>query len=890
MPTPILATKLYRPPPRINAVVRPRLFARLDEGLRLKLAVVSAPAGFGKTTLVSAWAAECGYPVGWLSLDPADNDPARFMSYLAAALQAIIPTLDPGVLGMLESPQPLHIETVLTALLNEIDAIPDDVVLVLDDYHSIDADAVDQILAFLLEHLPAQLHLVIVTREDPRLPLARMRARGQLYELRAADLRFTIAEAAAFLNDMMGLTLSKTDIATLETRTEGWIAGLQLAALSLQSRSDPADFIQSFSGSHRYILDYLLEEVLQRQPQPIQRFLLQTSILERMCGPLCDALVKEEEKGIKQEYRMTNADPTLTLPPSSFILTQLEQANLFIMPLDDERRWYRYHRLFADLLRLRLQQQHPELVAELHVRASQWYEANDLELEAFQHVAAAGDIARAERLIDGKEMPLHVRGAVTTILSWLGTLPVEILDARPSLWVRSATLALVSGQTTGVEEKLQAAEAALRTIDPHEQQRDLVGQIAAARATLALSRYESNAIIEQSRRALAYLDPTNLNFRFTAVWTLAFAYQLQGDRAAAAQAYHEAVALSQKSGDTFSTILAMSGLGQVQELENQLYAAAESYQRVLQLFGDHPQPNASEAHLGLARIAYAWNDLATAEQHGQQSLKLARQYDRHVDRYVIAEVFLARLKLAQGDLTGAHVILDQTEQSAQRQNFVQRLPEIAAARIELLLQQGNADAAAQLAHDHTLPLSQARVCLARNDPAGAAAILEPLHRETHRQNWIDQRLRILVLLASTYQTQADTDSALALLHEALTLAEPGGCIRLFVDEGAPIKQLLQELVVRGAAGEYPQRILAAFAQAEAHQATRSVVVEPLSDRELEVLQLIAAGLTNREIADQLYLSLNTVKVHTRNIYGKLDVTHRTQAVARARGLGLLPAS
>src|SRR2546421_3290410 len=425
MPTPILATKLYIPPLRPNVVIRPRLIERLNEGLHRKLTLIAAPAGFGKTTLISQWVASCDRQVAWLSLDEGDNDPTRFLTYLVAALQTIAPTLGEGVLGALQSPQPPPPEAMLTALLNDLTTIRDHFVLVLDDYHVLDAKAVDQALTYLVEHLPPQMHLVIATREDPDLPLARLRARGQLTEVRAGDLRFTPSEAAAFLNQVMGLTLSAQDIATLERRTEGWIAGLQLAALSLQGHQDAASFIRSFTGSHHFVLDYLVEEVLGQQSERVQRFLLRTSILDRMSGPLCDAVV---------------LDPSIS---GQATLEDLEHANLFIIPLDDERRWYRYHHLFAELLRLRLHQSTASSPADaqsqvnaLHIRASQWYEDQGLSMEAFQHAAAAHDVERAERLMEGKGIPLHFRGAVIAILDWLEVLPTTVPDAKASLWVR----------------------------------------------------------------------------------------------------------------------------------------------------------------------------------------------------------------------------------------------------------------------------------------------------------------------------------------------------------------------------------------------------------------------------------------------------------------------
>src|SRR5437588_1426780 len=426
MPTPILATKLYIPRLRPNVVSRPRLIERLNEGLHRKLTLISAPAGFGKTTLVSEWVEGIERASAWLSLDEGENDPARFLAYLVAALQTIAATIGEGVLGMLQSSQPPPPEAILTALLNEITTLPDHFVLVLDDYHVIDAKPVDHALTLLLEHLPPHLHLVIATREDPALPLARLRVGGQLTEVRAVDLRFTPSEAAAFLNQVMGLDLSAEDIARLSTRTEGWIAGLQLAAISMQGQQDTASFIKSFTGSHHFVLDYLVEEVLGQQSESVQTFLLRTSILDRFCGPLCDAVV---------------LDPSVS---GRAALEDLERANLFIVPLDNDRRWYRYHHLFADLLRQRLQQStasSPEDegggVAELHRRASQWYEDQGLEIEAFHHAVAANDVERAARLVEGDGMPLQFRGAVIPVLQWLESLPKTVLDARPSLWVMS---------------------------------------------------------------------------------------------------------------------------------------------------------------------------------------------------------------------------------------------------------------------------------------------------------------------------------------------------------------------------------------------------------------------------------------------------------------------
>jgi LuxR family maltose regulon positive regulatory protein len=889
MSAPVVATKLFIPPPRPDTILRPRLVERLNQGLRSKLTLISAAAGSGKTTLVSSWVrglqaearseGRAARRVAWLSLDKDDNDPARFLIHLVAALQTVSPDLGAPALAALQLPQPPPADAILTALLNELAGGAGSYTLVLDDYHVIEVEPVDRALAFLVEHLPPQLHLLIATREDPQLPLPRLRARGHLTELRAADLRFTLVEAAAFLNHSMGLNLSAEAVAMLEFRTEGWVAGLQLAALSLQGQQDAASFITTFSGSHHFVLDYLIEEVLHQQSEHVQRFLLRTSILGRLCAPLCGALLGSSA---------SSAQATLDY---------LEQANLFIVPLDNQRRWFRYHHLFAELLRQRLQQQSitsPDdeevRAAELHLRASVWFEANGLEFEAFQHAAAANDIERAERLIEGQGLPLHLRGAMAAIIAWLASLPRAVLDARPSLWVRYAALLLVTGQTTGVDAKLDAAEEALQGAEPDERTRNLIGQIATARATLALTRYQLQPMLDQSRRALEYLHPGNQTDRVSAMWSQAFAYYLQGDRAASGRVFREALAISQASGLTFSTILTATGLGQLQELDTQLYQASETYRYVLRLAGEQPLQIVYEAHLGLARVLYEWYELDAAEEHGRQSLELARQYDSVIDRSVLCELFLARVKLARGDVASAAAQLAQVGQFARQRNFVHRLAEIAAAQVVTLLRQGNLTAAAHLAQAHDLPLSQARVLLAKGEHTAALALLEPVRRQAETRGWQDERLRAMALQLVALQSSGAAEAAVRLLGDVLALAEPGGFIRLFVDEGALMRQALQAASARGLAPDYTQRLLAAFSAGGVRRAAQLADVTALSERELEVLQQIAEGRTDRMIAERLFLSLHTVKVHARNIYSKLGVSNRTHAVARARELGLLPHS
>jgi len=849
MPIPILATKLYIPRLRPNVVSRPRLLEQLNEGLHRKLSLISAPAGFGKTTLVSEWLAGCERAAAWLSLDEGENDPTRFLTYLVAALQTIAANVGEGVSGVLQSPQPQPPEEILMALLNDLTTIQDQFVLVLDDYHVIDAKPIDQALTYLVEHLPPHMHLVITTREDPHLPLARLRARGHLTELRTADLRFTPSEAATFLTQVMGLSLSAQDIAALERHTEGWIAGLQLAAISMQGHEDATSFIRSFTGSHRFVLDYLVEEVLGQQSERVQRFLLCTSILDRMSGPLCDAVL---------------LDPSI---PGQATLEYLEHANLFIIPLDNERRWYRYHHLFADLLRLRLHQsiaspptEAQSQVNELHLRASLWYEDHGLSLEAFHHAAAAHDVERAARLVEGEGMPQHFRGAVTPVLHWLESLPKAALDARPSLWVMYASALTMTGFLAGVEEKLQAAEAAMQGTEPDDTTKDVVGQIAAIRAMLAVPANQLETIIAQSNRALEYLHPSNLASRTSTLWTLGFASFLQGDRAAARQAYTEAISLSQAADNIILNIGATIGLGTIQEADTQLYLAAETYRRVLHLAGDLPKPPACEAHLGLARLCYEWNDLDAALSHGQLSVHLARQLE-NTDKCIAGEVVLARLKLVQGDISGAAALLAEVGQSARQHNLVYRIPEVAAAQVLTFLRQGSLSAAAHLAQTHGLPLSQARVHLAQGDPFATLAALSPWREQVDAQGWQDERLKVMVLQAVALQAHGEKDKAVQALCDALVLAEPGGFISLFVDEGRPMAHLLSEAEALGMVPDYLGKLLAVFEAEEQNSEATSYLptpdqplIEPLSRREVEVLQLIAQGLSNRKIPAALLLS------------------------------------
>jgi ATP-dependent transcriptional regulator len=674
----------------------------------------------------------------------------------------------------------------------------------------------------------------------------------------------------------MGLSISAEDITALETRTEGWIAGLQMAAISLQRRKDTADFIRAFSGSHHFVLDYLMKEVIDRQPEGIRDFLLKTSILQRLCGPLCEAV--------------------LGIPSGSGqkLLEELELANLFIIPLDNQRHWYRYHHLFGELLRHRfMQNSSTGEITALHVRASEWYEANQMAFEAFQHAVAANDVPRAERLVESKEMALHLRTVALPVLDWLNSLPNDVRDASPRLWVRAATLALMAGRTSTVQQAIAGAEAALQNAIPDAETRDLIGQIACAKATYAFFHYDFETMLAEAHRALEYLDPGNMAFQFTANWALANALRVSGKRSDANRATQDCLAISQKSPSMFSKILAVMNLAVLQEMNNQFFQAAESYKQAIEISGDHPQPNMAEAHFGLARIYYEWNDLKSAEEQDQTGLQMARIFDQEVDRFIVNEVFLARLRLAQGDLAGAAGMLAQSERTAQEKKYVLRFADIAELQILILLQQSNLAAAAELAGRYDLPLSRSRVLLAQGDAPAALAILEPLLKQAKEKGWVDKQLNAMLLQALALSANHEKDKALRILEEVLTMTEPGGFVRTFLDEGEPMAELLSEARAQGIRSDYLTKLLAAFVNEKLKAENKPFTPEPpsliapLSSRELEILQLIAQGLSNREICDRLFLALSTVKGHIRVTFDKLQVQRRTEAIARARELGLL---
>jgi LuxR family transcriptional regulator, maltose regulon positive regulatory protein len=905
MSTPLLSTKLFLPPPRPQVVVRSRLLERLNEGLRRRLTLVSAPAGFGKTTLLGEWLAGCGRPAAWLSLDEGENDPRRFLAYLVAALQTIASDIGEGVLGALRSPQP-PTESVLTTLLNEIANVEEDFVLVFDDYHVIDAKPVDDALAFVLDHLPPRMHLVVATREDPNLPLARLRARGQLGELRAADLRFTPPEAAEFLEGVMGLDLSAGDVAALETRTEGWIAGLQLAALSMRGREDVPGFIRAFAGDNRYIVDYLVEEVLQRQPERIRSFLLQTSILDRLNGPLCDAITGQEEGNTRLEA--------------------LERGNFFVVPLDDKRQWYRYHHLFAEVLFAHLMQEQPAQIPTLHRRASEWYEQNGSAADAIRHALAAADFDRAADLVELAVPAMRRSRQEATLLGWLKALPDDVVHVRPVLSVDYAGALLQGGEFEGVEDRLRDAERWLDTIaDVRERPetpsaemvvmneaefRRLPGSIAMLRAGQALARGDVPETVTHARRALALASEDDYFRRGAAAALLGLASWRSGDLEAAHRSFADGMASLQNAGYISDAVGGSIALADIRIAQGRLREAMRTYEHALQLAteqGDPVMRGTADMHVGMSELHREHDNLEAATQRLLRGKEQGERTGFPQNRYRW-RVAMARILEAQGDPDGALDLLDEAER-LYVSDFFPNVRPVAALKARVWVAQGRLGEAlgwarkqGLSAHDEIGYLREfehitlARVLLAEYEIDWeersiheAMGLLERLLEAAGAGGRMGSVIEILMLQALAHEVQGDIPSALAPLQRALMLAESEGYVRVFVDEGRPMAQLLSEAAADGIMPDYTARLLASL-EAESHpppSPTAQPLVEPLSDRELEILGLIAGGLSNREISERLFLALITVKGHNRNIFRKLQVRRRTEAVARARELGLL---
>ncbi|MFN8598092.1 MAG: LuxR C-terminal-related transcriptional regulator [Anaerolineae bacterium] len=877
LPAPLLATKLHIPRARLNLVQRPRLISRLDQGLQAghKLSLVCAPAGFGKTTVVTEWLSRIDRAVAWLSLDEHDNDPARFLAYLITALQQIDTGLGVAVGTLLQATPPPPPEMVLTSLINDVTTLSVPFILALDDYQSIDMAAIHQQLVFLLEHQPPQLHLVVLSREDPPLSLPRLRARNQISEIRQDDLRFTADEAAEFLHAVMKLDLPIDDITLLEHRTEGWAVGLQLAALSLRSQTDTHSFVQAFAGSNRYILDYLFEEVLRRQSTEVQDFLLQTSILDRQCAPLCEAVTGRSD--------------------SQQLLHTFEQANLFIVPLDQDRTWYRYHHLFSDLLRHRLRTTQPQSVAALHRRASEWHEAAGNLPETIHHALSASDWERAENLIARVSREMVGRGEIVTLLQWCRALPDEALRANPVLCLDYSWSLILAGQHAAAETYLQHVEQVA-----HDDV-VLLGETLSAQAQIARTKGDYARTIELAQRALSLLPQTEAQSRSLAALTLGLAYADCGKMLEAEQAFIEADHAAQQAGGDSVRLFALAFLSSIQAARGNLHRAAEMARQALQL--GHGLPTTASVHSILSALCYEWNDLSVAADHARQAIELS-QLGGHLEVLLTSYRGLAWIKQAQGDTAAANAALQTADDLAHQADAppVARASN-AAVHVTLALAQGDLAAAThwvdQIETEFSADASgllhrfaQARLLLAQNDKAAAAKLLERLYVEVVQAGRQSLMIEVRVLQGLAAPTTSD---ALAFLSETLALTQTEGYVRTFVDEGEPMKALLRHAAARGIAPDYVTKLLRVFESAIETPSvspappigTPSPLVEPLSERELEVLRLMAAGLSNNEIADKLIIGKGTVKTHVHSILGKLDARDRTQAVIKAQELKLV---
>jgi LuxR family maltose regulon positive regulatory protein len=908
-PDALLATKLHVPRTRPGFVVRPRLVDRLTQAHAGELTLVCASAGFGKTALLAHWARRDPRPVAWLSLDDADNDPARFWRHVAAALDTVRPGVAQQVAALLQGPQPSSFEAVVTALVNELAGVAEEVMLVLDDYHLIQAPQVHQSVEFLLEHQPACLWLVLTSRADPPLPLARLRARGLLSELRERDLRFTPAEAAELLRTAVGPDLPKAAMAALADRTEGWVAGLQLAALSLQGRTDIAAFVEGFSGSHRYVLDYLTQEVLERQPQELRAFLLETSVLERLSGPLCEAVTGHTD--------------------SQQLLEQAERANLFLHPLDEVRGWWRYHQLFADLLRARLAQEQPDRLPGLHRAAAHWSEQHGLLDDAVRHALAAGDAAWAARLIEQHFDAMLWRSEDLTFRRWLQALPVELVRSRPRLCLAQAYSALLSGRLEAVEPLVADAERALAATaeEPYEPSAgraasllaNLPAAITLAHAMLARLRGDAERTAEFGQQALTHLTDADRTLRHFARYYLAMADWLRGRLAEAEQALAGLAAEQLAAGARYLAPL-YHDLGQVQRARGHLGAALLTYERVLVIASQAGRPllPAGIAHVDIAEVLYERGELDPALDHATQGVALSRQLG-WTRQLVASLAILAWIRHAQGDRAGALEAMREADRVQPSSAAVGLFDPLPALRARLTLAHGQvADAAHWVQQRGLTPDDQpnypregeylvlVRVLLAQQAPQRALRLLEPLHAQARAQGRTGSVIEVRALQALARSASGDQAGALAALAEALTLGAPEGYLRVFVDEGPAMAALLHQLLAgrrqqRPAAAdavprEYLARLVDAFEQAGLPVrppigrggVVVAGLVEPLTAREAQVLGLLAAGAPNRAIAEQLVVTPETVKKHLSHLFDKLGAANRTQAVTRARQLGLLP--
>lgn len=864
----LLTTKLNLPQSRPNLVSRPRLIDKLDSGLHCKLILISAPAGFGKTTLAAEWLQQSDREIAWLALDKGDSDPVRFIFYFITALQQLVPEFGQQTQAMLNEPGAAASEMTLTSLLNEIAEIPNQFTLALDDYHVIEALQVHQLLVFIIEHQPNQMQLLLITREDPPLPVARLRTRDQVIEIRQGDLCFNSQETSDFLQNVMGLVMPPESIAALERRTEGWIAGLQLAALSMQGQCDLPGFVQQFTGSNRFVLDYLMEEVFAGQKSDVREFLLRTAHLERLCGPQCDFILERTD--------------------SQEMLEHLDQANLFIIPLDQARTWYRYHRLFGELLRNRYNAESPAMVIEMHRRACQWYRSKDLIEEAIHHAIAAQDWDTASEQIHQINSGLMKRGEIMTLLGWYRSFPEQVLQANPRLCLEYGWPLMLSGQSESAGKYLRWAKQNAPVDSSY------TGEITAAQAYLARMEGDHSRMVELSQHALAELPRGEQEMRGILATNLGLAYWHMGDMEAAEPVLEEALNCASATGNQYAALTALILVGRVRAVHGQLHAAQAIFNQAVQQGAEIPI-NAL-AFMDLSVLQYEWNNLAECEVYLQNAITLSKRM-RNDEFLVSCWMIAARLSMARSNSAAAYQILaDARERIREGDVPVPAYARVAAAQVNMALAIGDLNTAEHWGadlDDHAdchafhrfFNLTRARLMLALDQHAAAQAYLTDCHSQAREAQWGYGLCAIRVL-----QSLAETDQEKALEHltAALRGAKPAGYMRTFIDAGNEIIPLLRLTIQRGIEVDYAARILAIGAALPLGTITeQDGSVERLSKRELEVLRLVSAGLSNRKIAEQLVISPGTVKTHVHNLCGKLGVSNRMEASIRARELGLL---
>jgi len=898
-----LTTKLYLQPARQTLVDRPVLLGQLKEGLRGKLTLVSAPAGFGKTSLVAAWRKECDTPLAWFSLDEEDNEPLRFLDYLIGALQMVDSELGDESAELLRRSSNAPIKVVLTSLLNEINAYDKEFVLAFDDYHVIHQPGIHEALSYLIERLAPHAHALIATRSDPPFPLGRLRARGELKELRASDLRFDSAEAAAFLNEVMSLDLAEQDIAALEERTEGWIAGLQLSALTLQGRTNRSELVKDFAGNNRFVLDYLLEEVLNCQTEKVQDFLLRTSVLTRLNGSLCDALTGDEN--------------------GHLMLEQLDRANLFLIRLDNRGEWFRYHHLFADLLRLKLKQKQPGAMRELQLKASQWFEDNNLSDEAINYALIAQDWDRALNLIEPIAFPLISIGGFQRLRHWVETIPEVAFKTRPLLFRYYIPTLIYNEQFDKVEKYLQIIEA----VEPEELRKRLMSLVWSSRSLVASARCQADLAEECSRKAAEFLMPDDVMQRAVVMQTRIRFASVHGDMRVIEEAIVAALPVYREAEHLIFQVWGRTALGLSRIMRARLREGAEELLGVLQ-FAKENIPARSEtllySYTFLCDVHREWNELEVAKTYLNDALTLIRQTGRECFPGFISENLktLALILELCDDRVHADMLIDQALRRVRRWENPVVEKQLEAVKAFLVLRRGGdtslvtrwAEASGISAADEPDYLKEfahqvlAHWLIATGKAKQALPLLNRLSQAAEKGGRERALIEIVILQAIAHQAAGNDGDAIVALERALVMGEPEGFVRTFIDEGEPISKLLLELLKqRGKRLEterpellrYVVKLKDLFGGPTAPVPTARVATieseavpwwyaeDPLSERELEVLQHVARGLSNQEIADKLFLSAGTVKRHMSNIYQKLDVHSRTQALERARSLKVL---